>query len=194
MIIKAATEKASSTINELRFQSEKIYQSACDAAEDVRAAAIGTVAKTYAGAVLIFDAIKVAGVTVAFITAPVPTMVGLAVLWLLELGLESIKGDIDSILADSKKQRKFTRVVGLLKKYGKIPETAVVETRLVEMSINSTTGTVRGTILRGEFKGIALDTIGEDDLVELASTAPDSDTRSVIEAYISYRKKINSLT
>jgi len=79
------------------------------------------------------------------------------------------------------------RVTGLLKKYGQIPESATLETKLVKMVINSRTGLVSGTVLAGNLRGMELGDLSMEQIESLLAYAPDKDTKSILEAYKSFR-------
>lgn len=192
MVLKKILEKTGSAIDDAKYHIESSYQSVVDSVDEAIDYTSATFLKACAGIVGTYQAIKYAGLSIALVAAPVPTLIAMAVLWLMELSIDSIKSDIDSELKNKEKKREFDLVVKMLKKYGKIPKTALVETPLVKMAIDSITGTVEGAILAGKFKGISLNEIADDDLLNLASTSPDSETKSLLESYISYRKKQNA--
>lgn len=189
MAFKRLFEQAESAVSNVKYRTESLYGSLANSAEEAVDYTSAKFLKLTAGIVGTYHAIKYAGLSIALITAPVPTLVGMAVLWLMELSIDSVKNDIDSELQDRKKKREFNQVVKLLKKYGKIPETALVETELVKMKINSVTGSVDGVVKEGQFKGVSLSDINDENLSELISTAPDSDTKALLESYVSYRDK-----
>lgn len=189
MVLKRLLEQAGSTVDNAKYQAESMYHSVVDSVGEAVDYTSATFLKAYAGIVGTYEALKYAGVSIALVTAPVPTLVAMAVLWLMELSIDAIKSDIDSELKDKEKKREFDRVVKMLKKYGRLPKTALVETKLVKMEIDSISGSVNGFVLAGKFKGVSLGDIEDNDLLELASTSPDGDTKSLLESYISYREK-----
>lgn len=172
-----------------KYHAESAYHSAAGSVDTAIDFTSSAFLKAYAGLVGTFEAIKYAGLSVALVTAPVPTIVALAVLWLMELSIDSVKSDIDKELENKKKKREFEKVVTLLKKYGKIPSTAVVETEFVKLEIDSITGSVKGEVLKGKFKGGFFENIQPKELENLISTSPDKETASLIEAYLSYKSK-----
>ena len=187
-------EQAGALVEGAKYQAENLYRSATDSVEDVIDFTSATFLKAYAGMIGTYYALKYAGIAVALVTAPVPTLVALAVLWMMELSIDSIKSDIDNELKDGKKKRDFDRVVNTLKKYGKIPQNALVETKFVKMEIDSLRGSVNGVVLAGKFKGVSLNDINDDELLELAAKSPDADTKSLLESYRSYREKAKCIT
>ena len=75
----------------------------------------------------------------------------------------------------------------LLKKHGATPESALLETEWVCVSINSRTGEIRGKILQGQFKGAPLEQLSIQQLQNLIDHAPGEETQSLLEAYLSFR-------
>ncbi|WP_455233187.1 hypothetical protein [Geopseudomonas aromaticivorans] len=158
-----------------------------DAVLDKAAGATGAAIKFYhgaAGAVLVMVNF---GIVVAAIVAPVPTAIGAGLLWLLQWQLGKMCDQVDESVDEERDRRKLERVTGLLKKYGQIPETATLQTDLVEMVINSGTGEVSGKVLAGEFQGCDISALSNDALARLVEFARDDDTKSVLEAYQSLR-------
>lgn len=192
MVVKRLIDRASDTVDNVKFKTESMYRSTVDSVEDVVDYTSAAFLKAYAGVVGTYHALKYAGLTIALITAPVPTLVAMAILWLMELSIDSVKSNIEHELDDNKKKREFDRVVGILKKYGKIPQTAVVNTEFVEMEIDSVSGSVSGVILQGEYQGISLNEVDDEVLAKLTETSPNKETKSLLEAYSSYRKKARS--
>lgn len=190
MSIKLLLDKARTIGDEIQFMAESTYRSTIDKVDDVVDFTSAAFLKTYAGIVGTFEAIKYAGLTVAIVTAPVPTLVALSILWLMELSIDSAKSDIDKELNNKSKKREFDRIVGLLKRYGKIPKTSIVETEFVHLEIDAVEGNVSGTILKGQHQGKALSEFDEQELINLALSAPDQETKTLLEAYISYSEKI----
>lgn len=194
MLSKGLKEQALLVVNKAKYQVENLYHSASDSVEDAVDFTSAMFLKAYAGMIGTYYALKYAGIAVALVTAPVPTLVAIAVLWMMELSIDSIRSDIDSELKEGRKKRDFDRVVNTLKKYGKIPQKALVETAFVKMEIDSVSGSVNGVVLVGKFKGVSLNEISDDDLLELAAKSPDADTKSLLESYRSYREKAKCLT
>lgn len=189
MVLKKFLEQASSTVDDAKYQAESMYHSVIDSVEEATDYTSATFRKAFASFVGTYHALKYAGLSIVLVAAPVPTLVAIAVLWLMGLSIDSIKNDIDGELKDKERKREFDRVVKMLRKYGKIPQTALVETKLVKMEIDSITGNVNGFILSGKFKGVSLAEIDDNNLLDLVSTSPDRDTKSLLESYISYREK-----
>lgn len=189
MVFKRFMEQAESSVESVKYQTESMYHSVVGSFVEVVDYTSAAFLKTYANIVGTYEAIKFAGVSIALVAAPVPTMIAMAVLWLMELSIDAIKSDIENELKDKEKKREFDRIVKMLKKYGKIPKTALVETKLVKMEIDSLSGSVNGSVLSGKFKGVSLSDIDDNDLLDLASNSPDMNTKSLLESYISYRAK-----
>ncbi|AYN96801.1 hypothetical protein EAW52_24135 [Pseudomonas sp. LTJR-52] len=147
----------------------------------------GSASKVYAGAIGTIDLITTLGFTFSAIAAPVPTAIGIALIYLFESQYKLRLEETEIAVASRQRQRKQARVVALLKKHGAIPESAILETAWVRVSINSRTGEIRGAILQGQSKGTPLEQISMQELEDLIEHAPDADTRSLLEAYLSFR-------
>lgn len=127
------------------------------------------------------------GLVIGAVTAPVPTFIGLCLLWLIEEQIKEIRGNFDQSLREGREARRFERVTSIIKKYGKIPETATLKTHLLTMDINSQTGVVAGTILAGKHKGRSLQSLTDDEVTTLISVAKDRDSAKLLEAYMAIR-------
>ncbi len=147
----------------------------------------GAAVKIYHGVVGTVAMMVELGVVVAAVTAPVPTAIGICLLWLLKWQLNSVSGAVNDAVKEEAANRKLKRVTGLLKKYGSIPETANLKTDTVSMVINSRTGEVTGSVLAGAFKGRDLDSLTDGDLVQLIESSKSQDSKDVFEAYQALR-------
>lgn len=185
--------QADSVVADVKYRAENLFNSASDTAEAALDNAAATFIKAYVGTVAALSYIKWTGLVIASITAPVPTFIAMAMFWLMEISLESVKNNVDGSLKDRKKKREFDRVVSVLKKYGKIPQKAIVETNLVRMQIDSGSGFVDGVIISGAFKDVLLSDLDDDSLISMASTTDDKDTKALLESYVSFRRKSNSI-
>jgi hypothetical protein len=154
-----------------------------DWASDIVDASVASLAKTYVGVTATIETIKTIGVTVALLAAPVPTLVGLAIMWLIEEQVRTVKEQIDDAAELRKRRRAFERAATLLKKYGTIPETAILETEWVRLDLNSASGAASGVVIKGPYRGRSLESIGASELAELTAAAPDGDTRLILEGW-----------
>jgi len=145
----------------------------------------GSASKVYAGAIGTIDLSTTLGLTLSAIAAPVPTVIGIGLIFLFESQYKLRSEEIDTAIA--LRQRQQARVVALLKKHGGIPESALLETELVTVSVNSRTGEIKGTILQGQFKDRNIEQLSLQEIEVLTEHAPDADTRSLLEAYLSFR-------
>ncbi len=194
MVLNRILAQAESIFDGARFKFENIYVSTVSTVEDVVDFTSATFFKACGSVIGTYYALKYAGLTIALVTAPVPTLIAMAVLWMMELSVDSLKTDIDSELKDRAKKRDFDRVVKILKKYGKIPKTAVVETEHMRMEIDSITGSVTGEIRTGFFNtATQLSDVDDENLIAFAATR-DEETKSLVEAYLSYKTKLASAT
>ncbi len=147
----------------------------------------GSASKVYAGAIGAIDLITTLGLTLSAIAAPVPTVIGIGLIFLFESQYKLRSEEIDTAIALRQRQRQQARVVALLKKHGAIPESAILETAWVRVSINSRNGEIRGTILQGQSKGTPLEQLSMQEIEVLTEHAPDVDTKGLLEAYLSFR-------
>jgi len=76
-------------------------------------------------------------------------LIGIGLIYLFESQYKLRSEETEIAVASRQRQRKQARVVALLKKHGAIPESAILETAWVRVSINSRTGEIRGAILQG---------------------------------------------
>jgi len=147
----------------------------------------GSASKVYAGAIGTLSLVTTLGFTLSAIAAPVPTAIGIALIYLFESQYKLRLEETDFAVASRQRQRKQARVVALLKKHAVIPESALLKTELVTVSVNSRTGEIKGTILQGQFKDRNIEHLSLQEIEVLTEHAPDADTRSLLEAYLSFR-------
>lgn len=159
---------------------ETIYQTSKDEISNHIDDGVSAAQKVYIGAKGVVDTWVTAGVTISLVVAPVPTVIGLAMMWLINLSVEAAKSEIDNKSNIKKRQREIKRLTGILKKFGSIPQTAYIETRYVKIKLDATTNNIEGTILAGEFTGVGLNNIDCDQLDQLIQSCPCADTRDVL--------------
>jgi hypothetical protein len=150
---------------------------------------VATAGKVYATVAITFHVFKVAGITVGVIVAPVPTLIAASMLWLMASSVEEANGYIDCEVAKSKDNRMKDKAIKILKKYGQIPKTATVETELLNLNIDAEYGQVDGLIRKGEYQNCKLSDLSLDELDQLFESAPDDETKKLLEAYMSYRDR-----
>jgi len=119
-------------------------------------------------------------------------VIGLALLWMMGDEISSNNKRIDEKKNQRTKRRAFDRVVGLLKQYGEIPETALVETEFVRMEIHAVTGEVDGEILAGQYKGRRLTSLEDEIVINLVNSSSDTDTKELLESYLAFLEKARS--
>lgn len=164
----------------LAFAAETAAREAADAAIDKAATVTGTAVKAYEATCMIVSTVASIGVVFVAVTAPVPTAIGVALLWLMERDLKARFRETDRAVKADRDERRLERVTTLLNKYGSIPETALLETKHVRMYVNSRTGSVVGKVLTGEMKDVLLEDLTDADLARLIEYARDEDTRSIL--------------
>lgn len=187
--VSTAKTKVDDMTDSIAGTTEEIYSSAEAKVLNTVEIGIATAMKAYTGVVGTIQAFTYAGIAVAVIVAPVPTAVGMAMLWLMGLSIDAAKNDIDTQLKESKKKREFDRAVSLLKKYGRIPSTAIVDTEYLRLEIDSESGTVDGLIKKGEFEKQNLSNLNSSTIESLIDSCPDNDTRDLLEAFKSFKAK-----
>lgn len=158
-----------------------------DSALDLGTSISGTTARIVLGVKGTVSVMVNVGIPVIAVVAPVPTLIGLGLLWLIHHQITESNATVDQLVADERDKRKLERVTLLLKKYGQIPETATLETDLIIMVIDSKNGDVSGRVLSGEYQDRELSTLSDDDVERLMKFAPDDDTKSIVEAYKALR-------
>ncbi|WP_434136937.1 hypothetical protein JQR88_24360 (plasmid) [Pseudomonas luteola] len=176
---------ASASAKRVALTIETHAGTARDAIRDRADSFKGSASKVYAGAIGTIDLSTTLGLTLSAIAAPVPTVIGIGPIFLFESQYKLRSEEIDTAIA--LRQRQQARVVALLKKHGAIPESALLETELVTVSVNSRTGEIKGTILQGQFKDRNIEQLSLQEIEVLTEHAPDVDTRSLLEAYLSFR-------
>lgn len=168
---------------------ETIYQTSKDEISNRIDDGVSAAQKVYVGAKGVVDTWVTAGVTISLVVAPVPTVIGLAMMWLINLSVEAAKSEIDNQVNQKKRKREIKRLTGILKKFGAIPQTAYIETRYVKITLDATTNNIEGKILAGDFKGVSLHDIGNDQLEHLIQSCPCTETKDVLLGF----KKFQSL-
>jgi len=168
-------------------RAETIYKTAKDDIADCIDDGVSAARKVYVGAKGVVDAWVTAGVTISLVVAPVPTVIGLAMMWLINLSVEAAKNEIDNQVNMKKRQREIRRLTAILKKFGSIPQTAYIETQYVKITLDATTNNIEGKILAGDFKGVSLIDIDIDELQRLIQSCPCSETKDLLLGYKKYR-------
>lgn len=190
--VKSAHKSVSDTVTDTTRQISFVVDSNVQGARDKALNAATTVTETASavcqGFVGSATVLVELGVVVAAVAAPVPTLIGVGLIWLLQDQLSAVKDNAAQQILERRKQRNFERVSGLLKKHGKIPEMAVLQTSLIKMIVNSRTGEVSGRVLSGDYQGRELAQLTDQDIGRLLAFAPDDDTKTILEAYQSLRE------
>lgn len=125
------------------------------------------------------------GITIVAITAPVPTVIGLYLILLITEYIVDVGNDIDN----TKENKKIDRAIKALKEYGVIPKNAIVKTDLINMNINSETGNITGTILKGTFKNKKIEEIDNNGIEEIIDSVSDEQIKDLLVAYLKFRIK-----
>lgn len=170
-----------------------------DGALDVKDVALGGVAKTVGGTwdaaagvlkyPLLGELIGL-GVGIGLIAAPVPVAIGIGILMLVDTHVKDQQEKIQGRVDEAIQRRTKDRVAAMLKKYGEIPETAIIETAMVKVHLNSRKGTITGVVKTGNYQGIQiedLDHYGFFRLIE--SCGADHESRQILESLERIRLK-----
>lgn len=183
-----ASEKITSTAADLKFKVESSATSVRDTLLDSVDSSIAAAKKTYSAVTGTIVAFTYAGVAVAAVAAPIPVMVGIAVLLVMEFSIDVEKAGIESSLKNTKKKREFERLTSLLKKHGRIPAVSLIETEFIKMEINSQAGLADGEILQGQYKSRKLSELDDEAIQLLIQYAPHDGTAELISAYSTFQK------
>lgn len=194
--IKNAAQKAQKAVSSVvETNTKRVIDGALDAKDNALGGVAKGIGQTWGAATdllhfpVLGDLLGV-GVTIGLIAAPVPVGIGLGILWFMDSQLKDRQVQIESHVEESKKRRKHERVVSLLRKYGEIPETAIIETALLKMSLNSKTGEITGVVLAGDFKGSRIESLDYQSLFKLIeSCGADVESRQILEVIENMRIK-----
>lgn len=187
--IKKATSSVSEKIDSAQFHLEKNYLDSKNSVSSTIDDGISLAKRTFNTIYNEIESFKELGISISLIVAPVPTSVFLAILWLKGLNIEE-KTDEEEMIAQKKK---YEGIIGLLKKYGKIPQTATIKNDYIEMQMDIDDGEVKGKVLEGDYAGMDLVDLNEDQIKNLLASAPDKETKEILTAWVSYQEKTKSL-
>ncbi|MGD1524002.1 hypothetical protein [Vibrio harveyi] len=195
-------ESVNSTMCSIETNYEKVSNTIMDGVDTVN----GTVQTVKNGVKFVSDTIISAvsitaylaqfGILIASVVAPVPTAIGLALMWVLISSIEYATEKLQKSAtkaAEEKVQKSSKRSVQsalkLLQKYGKVPETATFGNDFISMTVNSSTGIAEGKILRGQYANMSLSELSIDTLSYLSTESKDADTKNILDTYVKYREK-----
>lgn len=182
--LKDAAQKAQKAVSSaVESKTKLVIDSALDAKDSAIGGVVKGVGSTWGviGGIL-NDPIVGVGISIGMIAAPVPVGVGLGILWLLESQMKGSQQRIENHIEESKQRRTRERVIGLLKKYGEIPETAILETSLLRVNLNSKTGEITGEVKAGDYKGYRIEELDHHGLFLLIQSCNDDlDSKQVLE-------------
>ena len=123
-VIKSIRETGNRTIQLAETNIVSLRDSVADCGDEV----IAFAKKQCSNFSDAFNAIASIGVTISFVAAPVPTIIALAILWLMENSISQRNKSVDLQTKIKKEKRSFLRATKLLIKYGSIPQTSLVTT------------------------------------------------------------------
>lgn len=187
----SAAKKQAENLNQtIRSSAQAIENKVIDTKNDVvdfSASVAEAGSKSIKTMIGIASLISEVGLIIGSITAPVPTLIGVCLLWLIKFQVEESIDSFDHSMRDRRQDRKAKKVAAILKQYGQIPENAVIRTDLFSMSINVRTGVITGMIMAGALKGRSLDTLTVNELRGLIGECQDEESSNLLEAYLAIR-------
>lgn len=175
-------------MTDTKGKAEEAWLTTRDKMKDQVETLTGAAEKSYLAAKGTLEAFAVSGIVVAAIVAPVPTLAGLAILFIMESSVESAVKGVDQKIRDAKHQRDRDRALALLKKHGKVPAVAHVSTDYLTMELHAETGQADGVVIKGAFRTRKLSSLSGDELQFLRDHAPDHHTAELIDAYVSFQQ------
>ncbi|MCC3803878.1 hypothetical protein IB292_02390 [Vibrio parahaemolyticus] len=178
--LQAEISTAQAVIEEKYLDTKNTVQSTVETVN-------GVAVKTVGAIVGVVDVALSLGIVFAAFTAPVPAAIGGAIILLGTHKIGSTFDEVDAIKSKNSSERELGKAVKLLKKYGSIPKTAIVETDFLSVTIHAETNTVSGVVKQGKHSGKYLSDLSDDELSSLIEHAPSSDTQEILEAYCKYR-------
>jgi hypothetical protein len=161
--------------------------SAKDAVTDTADAVVGYATAVVNVGVTVAKILPFAGVAIAMVVAPVPTVVGITIIELLAAIGESHFTKVEEELAARKIARENGRAIGKLASYGDIPSTALVETEAASLKLDIATGTIEGTVKAEDSSRLDIAGMTENQLRKFADGA-DLETSGLIAAYLKFRE------
>lgn len=150
---------------------------------------VSLVKKTYAQVTGIATTLATFGIAVAVIAAPIPTVIALALMWLMEDAISEATDHIDQENKSRHDKRARDRILKTLKRYGAIPVTSTVENEFISITIDADKSEIDGFIKAGKYKGEKLSQIPLNELTKFIDTAPDQETKDLLQAYQAIQMK-----
>jgi hypothetical protein len=132
----------------------------------------------------------IGGVVTAIVFPPaIPVAIGLAVLDGSSGYADALeKGDKQADAArEARKQDRGNRLTAQLARFRGTSPTVRMETPHVHVTLNAETGAATGLLLTGQHAGEALERFNKAALEHLAQTAPDAETREILETWAKNR-------
>lgn len=163
--------------------------SAKDAVTDTADAVVGYATAVVNVGVTVAKILPFAGVAIAMVVAPVPTVVGITIIELLAVIGESHFSKVGAELEAKKLARDNERAIGRLASYGDIPATALVETETASLKLDIETGTVEGTVQTEDRSRLDIAAMTDIQLRKFADGS-DLETSGLIAAYLKFRTSI----
>lgn len=166
---------------------------AAEVGATVREKAYGAVdtAVAYTKAVVSFgklatNVLALTGTVVSFVVAPVPTVVGFALIELLKAVARAHVDIADEEVAAKKLARENSGLLKTIARYGTIPATALIEAPAVKLRLDMASANITGTLRTGIFSSRAIEDMTDAEISDFAADT-DDETAKVLEAYLSFR-------
>lgn len=181
--VNDAGDAVKGVVNDIQYEAESAYHSVTSTIEDK----VDNVKATVEVVKGIAETAMFTGVIIAGVVAPIPTIIGVAALSAMCV---TAGNEIDSVtrkFKNAKANRQFENSANFIRKYGKLPETGIVENDLVKVSLDTKKGMAEGTVKKGHYAGRSFSELSIEELTNLAEHSPDEATKSLIEAYVEFR-------
>lgn len=166
----------------LAGQAKDFGQAAIDVAVDAKDTVIG-IAEV---AVKATSMLTTLGVIVSMVVAPVPTAIGVILFEIMTIYVYETSRGMSENLKGKQERRTTGRLLEKLAKFGAVPATALIETNMVSLRLDSVAGTASGTIKTGFFSSRSLQDLTDAELANFIVKA-DEETASILTAYRKFR-------
>lgn len=130
-----------------------------------------------------FEMLNRMGIHIEYSASEVPLEMGLAAMWLAEDAIKQCKNLDFTHIEGQRRQRTFNRVASLLRKYGKVPEVALIKTDDITVSVNPVTAAHEGTVNNGPLHGRPLHEFSPDQIMSLRTKYQNPQTLELLDAW-----------
>lgn len=186
-VVDATTKTIADTATSVAMHSENAVSSAFNGAKDTVDATVATAKGVGQGVANVLPVAYYGGIAISMVVAPVPTLIGVVA---LEVMCAAFQDGLSKETGKAKRasdQRDIEQKIGMLERYGKLPQNSIVENELVRLEIDTVEKTTTGVIKMGKFKGRALESLSESELRYIHGDVSHELTKRMIAAYIGCR-------